>query len=408
MPNTFITPSWVTTDVAMNWKNDIRLIACVQRTYGDDWKNKPEGAQIGYTVQQRIQQRWQVTEGQALQQQAILNQTVPISLTHQLQIGMGWSSADATVDVEEVQERYTVPAGRAMASKCDALLGAEVYKSVYYTIGTPGTPITTNSTFTDASAFLDNVAVPTPFMAVLDPKAMSQITAANLSLFNLPGGNKDFRTGQFAGENLGFDEWYRDPNMPTHTTGTFTTATPIVSGGSQTGSTLSVSGMGTYALKAGDTFKIAGVNAVNPISYVDTGALQEFVLTVDVAGTTTGTLTFSPPIITSGQLQTVTAGPAASAAISFTGATGTVAATMAATTSRQSLLFNAAAFAFVNADLKENLAGAISKRKSDAEAKVSMRWVEQYNIQTDQMPSRVDMLIGNAAVLPYFAIRAWS
>ena len=406
--NTFITPTWVTTDVAMNWKNDIRLIAQVSRTYGDDWKNKPEGAQIGYTVQQRIQQRWQVTEGQALQQQAILNQVVPISLTHQLQIGMGWSSADATVDVEDVQERYTMPAGRAMASKCDALLGAEVYKSVYYTIGTPGTPITSNDTYTDASAFLDNVAVPTPFCAVLDPKAMSKITAANLAIFNLPRGVEDFKTGQFAGENLGFDEWYRDPNMPTHTTGNFTTATPIVSGANQTGSTILMAGMGTYAMKAGDTFKITGVNAVNPISYVDTGQLQEFVLTVDLSGTTTGTFTFSPPIITSGQLQTVTAAPAASAPVFWTGATGTVNATMATTTSRQSLLFNKNAFAFVNADLKENLAGAISKRKSDPDARVSMRWVEQYNIQTDQMPSRVDMLVGNAAVLPYFAIRAWS
>lgn len=406
--NTFITPTWVTTDVAMNWKNDIRLIGCVERTYGDDWKNKPEGAQIGYTVQQRIQQRWVVNEGQALQQQAILNQTVPISLTHQLQIGMGWSSADATVDVEEVQERYTQPAGRAMASKCDALLGAEVYKSVYYTIGTPGTSITSNDTFLEGSAFLDNVAVPTPYCAVLDPKSMAKIAGANLAIFNLPGGNKDFKTGQFSGENLGFDEWYRDPNMPTHTTGSFTASTPAVAGASQTGSTLAIDGMGTYALKAGDTFKIAGVNAVNPISYVDTGVLQEFTLTVDVSGSSTATLTFSPAIITSGQLQTVTAAPANDAAVSFTGATGTVGATMTATTSRQSLLFNKAAFAFVNADLKKNLAGAVTARKSDPDAKVSMRWVEQYNIQTDQMPSRVDMLVGNAAVLPYFALRAWS
>ena len=104
----------------------------------------------------------------------------------------------------------------------------------------------------------------------------------------------------------------------------------------------------------------------------------------------------------------MTAGPAASAAITFTGATGTAGATMTATTSRQSLLFNKNAFAFVMADLKKNLAGAVTARKSDAEAKVSMRWVEQYNIQTDQMPSRVDMLVGNAAVLPYFAVRAWS
>ena len=68
--NTFITPTWVTTDVAMNWKNEIRLIREVSRTYGDDWKNKPEGAQIGYTTQVRLVDRPLVVEGQQLQQQA--------------------------------------------------------------------------------------------------------------------------------------------------------------------------------------------------------------------------------------------------------------------------------------------------------------------------------------------------
>ena len=409
MANTFITPNWVSTDVAMNWKNAIRLIGQFDRGYGDEWQNKPEGAQVGYTVQQRIQQRWVVTEGQALQQQAILNQTVPISLTHQLQVGMGWSSADATVLVEEVQERYTKPAGAALGSKCDALAGAEVYKSVYYTIGTPGVPITANDTYTDGIAKLINVGVPdNDICAVLDPKAMSKIVSANFAIFNLPGGDKPMRTGQFSGENLGISAWYRDANMPTHTTGTFTTATPIISGASQTGSTLTVSGMGTYAMVAGDTFKIDGVRAVNPVSYVDTGDLQEFTLTVAVAGTTTATLTFTPAIITSGQLQTVTGSPANSAAITWTGATGTVSATMAATASKQSLIFNPAAFAFVNAPLKSKLAGAVTGEIRDPDAKVSLRSVEQYNIQTDQMPTRIDMLVGNAAVLPYFALRAWS
>lgn len=405
--NTFISPNWVTKDTAMNWKNQIRLLGQVDRTYGDDWKNKPEGAQIGYTVQQRIQQRWVVSEGQQLQQQAVLNQTVPISLSHQLQIGMGWSSADATVLVEEVQSRYTKPAGRSMANKCDALLGAEVYKAVYFTIGTPGTAITSNEIITDGYAKLINAGVPDDFSAVLDPKAMSKIVSANFAIFNLPGGRKNFQTGQFSGENLGMKEWYSDPNMPTHTTGTFTSSTPVVSGANQTGSTLTISGMGTYALKAGDTFKLAAVNMVNPVSYVDSGELQEYTLTVDVSGSSTATLTFQPAIITSGQLQTVTGSPANGAAITFTGATGTVSATMAATASRQSFYFNPSAFAFVNADLKKNLAGAVTGRMSDKEANVSMRSVEQYNIQTDQQPTRIDMLVGNAAVLPYFALRAW-
>ena len=392
----------------MFWKLYIRLVAQASKGYGKEWQNLPEGAKIGYTVQQRIPTAPIVNEGQALQQQPYINQTVPISLTHQLQVACGWSTADDTVLIEEVQDRWTKPAGKALGAKCDVLFGQEVYKSVYMTAGTAGTSVTDNQTITDLVAKLANVSVD-GLCAVLDPKAMSRIVAANFAIFNLPGGDRNFKTGQFSGEQFGIDEWYQDPFMPTHTTGSISTAsTPITTAANQTGSTLTVSGMGTYALVAGDTFKVAGVNAVNPVSKSDTGDLQEFVLTVPVAGSSTLTLTFSPPIITSGPLQTVTASPANGAAITFTNGTGITNMTMAATASRQSLVFNSSAFAFVNAPLARKLAGAETGQIRDEDAKISMRYVEQYNIQTDQEPRRIDMLVGNAAVQPYYAARLWS
>jgi hypothetical protein len=407
MANTTITPTWVSKDTAMFWQNSIRLIGQADRGYGKEWQNLPEGAKIGYTIQQRVPTAPTVSEGQALQIQPYINQTVPISLTHQLQVACGWSTADDTVVIEEVQDRWTRPAGKSLGAKCDALFGVEVYKSVYNTIGTPGAQITDNLTFMNGVAKLANIGAAEDLSAVLDPKAMAAIVSANFAIFNLPGGNRDFKTGQFSGEQFGVDEWYQDPFMPTHTTGTFTASTPVVSGANQTGSTLTISGMGTYALVAGDTFKIAGLNSVNPVGKNDTGDLAEFSLSVAVSGSSTATLTFTPPIILSGPLQTVVAAPANGAAITFTGATGTVGATLTATSSKQSLIFNPSAFAFVNAPLAKKLAGAEVGSIRDAEAKVSMRYVEQYNIQTDQEPRRIDMLVGNAAVQPYFALRCF-
>jgi hypothetical protein len=246
-------------------------------------------------------------------------------------------------------------------------------------------------------------------MAVIDPLTQSSLLANNFALFN-PASQiaQYFKTGQFGAAALGVDEWYYDPNIPIHTTGTFTTATPITTSAGQTGSSLTTSGMGTYALKQGDVFTIDGVFGVNPESYTSTGVLQQFVLTADVSGTTTATLSISPSIIPSGSLQTVTASPGASAALTFLGATGTVAATMAAQTSRQSLMFHPAAFAFAMVDLPDQLAGANAKTVGDADTKIAIRWVEQYNIQTDQSPSRCDTLGGVAPILPYFAVRMWS
>lgn len=407
--NTFITPTWVTKDVASFWKNSIRLVANFDRQWDESFRNKPEGAQIGYTVQARIPQRFTVTEGQALQQQAILNQTVPISINHQQNVGMGWSSADATLEVEEVQERYTMPAGEALGNKCDVVAGAEVFQSVYYQIGAPGTPLSDNDTWLNGVALLQNVGVPAPYCAVIDPRSQAAVLGANLALFN-PGRQigEYFRTGQFGEEALGIEEWYYDPNMPTFTTGSFTSSSPAIVGANQTGSTLSIDGLGTYAFKKGDTFYIDGVYAVNPVSYANVNELQAFTITADLSGSSTATLSISPAIITSGQLQTVTASPADNAALTFVGATGSVNATMTATATRQSLVFNPGAFAFVMADLKENLAGARTAMVRSKQARLSMRWVEQYNIQTDQNPSRVDVIYGVAPVLPYFALRAWS
>ena len=72
------------------------------------------------------------------------------------------------------------------------------------------------------------------------------------------------------------------------------------------------------------------------------------------------------------------------------------------------VICNPAAFAWVMADLPVKLAGAVAGRISDPQAKVSIRYVDQYNIQTDQLPRRMDCIVGAAPILPYFALRAWN
>ena len=385
MANTWINPDWVSTDVAMFWSNNIKALNLTSMTYGSEWKDKPDGAQIGYSVQQRIPQRFRVKRGQALQQQPILNQTVPISLTDQLQVAMGWSSADQAVEVEEVQERYTEPAGIALSNECDRFFVDSVYKSVYFNIGTPGTPISSNETWTDGVAKLRAFGVPEDLLAVVEPRQQSKLQASNLAQFNPQATiSTIFRKGFFGFGAFGVDEWAWDSNMPAFTTGSFTASTPIVSSAGQSGSTLALSGLGTYAFVAGDRFTIDGVYGVNPISYVNTSILQEFVVLSAISGSSTVTLSISPSIIasTDSQLQTVNALPANGAAVSFKGSTGTVGATMTATTTKINLLANPAAFAFVSADLPKNLAGAVAGRTPGSKTdRVSIRYVDQYNIR---------------------------
>jgi len=403
--NAFITPSWVLKDTLVGYKNELKLVGNFDRSYDDQYKQG--GAKVGYTVNARIEQIMTVSEGQAFQQQAILNQIVPITINHQYHTDIGWSTADGSQVVEEVQRRYTMPAGKALANRWDLQGGAEVYKQVYLSTGTPGTLISDNDTWTEAVAKLEEAGVPQDFVAVISPRQKSKLLSSNMALFGPTAKVTQRWGGEFSGENFGISEWYSDPNVPMHVTGSFTASTPAIAGASQTGSTLAIDGMGTYAFKAGDTFTIAGVYMVNPLTKANSGILQDFSIQADVSGSSTATLTISPAIITSGSLQTVTGSPANDAAVSFRGATGTVGAQMTATSSKQNLVFHPKAFAFVMADLQSPLPGAVSKRISSKDMALSIRYAEQWNAQTDQLVTRLDTLGGIAFVLPY-ALRAYS
>lgn len=405
--NFVITPNWVATDTAENFDNYVRLVSEFSREFEGAWSES--GAKIGYTVQVRLPQRDVTVEGQALQIQPIQNQTVPITINHQLQVAHSWSSADDSIAIEDARQ-YDESAGRSMAGKWDVIAATEVYRNVYFQIGSPGVPLSADQTWLDGVAKLTNVGVPDDDLtAIIDMKTHSKLLGANIGAFNPQTQIAEyFRTGQFNAGALGVTAWKKDSNLATHVTGTFTSSTPLVSGALQTGSTLVTSGWGTYAFKAGDTFYVPGVNAVNPITYVDSGDLQAFVQQVDLSGSGAATFSISPPIITSGALTTVTASPANNASISFVGSTGVVNATMAAQTSKQSLLFDPGAFAFVMADLPTKLPGGVAGRFRSPVDKMSFRYAEQWSIQTDQLPKRFDSIGGVATILAYFALRGWS
>ena len=406
MANTLITPSWVLKEVGRAYENSVKFIANIRQ-----YDNRYEfgGAKIGNTVQYRLPQRWIVSDGQALQEQPILDQTVPISLTNQKHIDFGWSSSQSTTEIENIQKRYTKPAGAALASVADAFTFAATYKDVYNMVGIPGTTPNATLTYLQAGVKLADQSAPDDgLIGVLDPMAMATIANTSTVLFQPPSTiSGNYKKGQFGGQQLGFEEWYRDQNRPVHTTGTFTAATPLVNGANQTGSTININGWaaGATFLKKGDIFTIAGVFGVNRLSYVSTGRLQQFTITADTndAAGVTATLPISPPIIISGPLQTVTNSPANAAVVLVWSATSGGA--LATTASPVSMMFHPEAFAFVTADLDMPNGGAKGTRISSAVGNLALRMVEQYDAKTDQNINRIDMLIGAAVPRPEWAVR---
>jgi len=407
MANTLATPSWVTKEVARFFTNMIEFIANVNRTYDDQYVQS--GAHVGNTVNARLPQRFTVTDGQALQLQNIFDQTVPITLTNQKNVAFGYSSAQATTELDSIRQRYVMPAAEALANAADVLAFLAVYRDVYSSVGVPGTTPSTTLTYLQAGVKLTDLSTPMAGrVAVLDPLAMSTLANTSSTLFN-PSAviSENYKKGMFGREQLGVSEWYQDQNRPVHTTGTFTACTPTVNGASQTGATLVTQAWasGATTLNRGDIFTVAGVNSVNPLSYTSTGRLQQFVVTTTISDTAGAiTVAISPSIITSGQLQTVDASPANGAAIQVWNA-NTASGVLATTTSPQSMVYHPDAFAFVMADLIKPGAGATATTVRSKEFGLSIRMVEQYQIGTDQNPSRLDILIGAATVQARLACR---
>lgn len=411
MANSFTTSSWVLKEVARLLVPNLKFAANVERSYDD--KFEAGGAKLGYTVSARLPQRFRVTTGQAFQGQAINDATVPVSLTDQLNIGTAWSTADATMVVEEVRKRYVMPASEALAADIDNKGLKRMYKKVYSSVGTPGQTPSTNLLYLQAGVKLTDLNCPEDGrVAILDPMAAATIANANLALFN-PAGRvaEAWKKGQIAGEWMGIDSVYQSQNAPKHTTGTFTASTPLVNGASQTGATLNTDGWasGATTLKEGDVFTIAGVNSVNPLTFEDTGRLQDFVVTANTADVTgaMATLPISPSIIVTGNTQTVSASPADDAVITVKGATAAAAGTLATTVSPQGLVYHPEAFILAVADLDKDLPGAEVERVSSKKLNISLRYVRQYDAMTDQKAARIDAMIGWKEFRPELACRVW-
>jgi hypothetical protein len=409
MANTFITPTWVLKDVARVAVNLLKFAANIERWYDD--KYKVGGAKAGYTVSGRLPQRFRTTKGQAFQAQPINDQVVPVTLTDQANIATSWSTADATMVIEDVRRRYIHPAAEQLANTIDYDGLNRLTPTVWKSEGTPGVPPTSRATFLNAGARLTKVAVPLDGrVATLDPTAMVGLVQDTLTLFNPSAAiSENYRSGQFGRNALGVSEWYQDQNIYTHTTGSFASSTPLVFGANQTGTSLITNGWVTATLNKGDVFTVAGVYEVNPQNYGTTGKLQQFVVTQTVSDTAGSmTIPIAPAIIPDGNLQTVTASPANGAALIPLGSTITTGAgTMAATSSPQSLIFHPEAFVLAMADLDAELPGAEVSRISDNELNMSLRYVRQYHIGTDQKMARIDALYGFKDFRPDWAVRIW-
>ncbi len=399
--NTIVNPTWVMKDTARLLVNELVFSKNVNRGY--DSAYKVQGAKVGDLVKGRLPQRYRVSKGQAMTPVPVENRTFNIEITDQAHIGIEFSAASLTLEVDEYRKNYIMPAVEALVNQVDYDGLSRMYKEVPRTVGTPGvTPGTTgtlpqaaNSVYQTAVTKLRETAVPGPYTAVISPDMEQYLVSASQAIFN-PARfiSESFVTGQFSGAALGIKKWLVDNNVTAHTVGALG-GTPLVNGASQTGTSLVTDGWTAAAatrLKKGDVIQIAGVKDINPMSYQSVRRLSDQVVTADTASDGSGNMTIPiwPGITPTGNYATVSASPADDAAITIFGH----ASSYASVETAQGLIYHEDAFALVFADLEKPEGLWVSERISNKALGISVRFLKDHDIMSDQAPARVDLLYG--------------
>ena len=397
MSNSLLTIDMITRKALEILENNLVLTRTVNRQYDDSFA--VEGAKIGSTLRIRLPDRALVTDGAALQVQDDNEQYTTLAVSSQKHIGVNFTSAELTMQLDDFAERVLKPRISQLAASIDADV-ANSFKYIGNSVGTPGTTPATSLVLLQAQQKLnENAAVMSPRYATVNPAANAALIEGMKGLFNpVSAISKQFKNGMFGEGILGYDELNMSQSIKQFTTGSRTgTVTVSASVTTEGATSMVLTGLGSTVVKAGDVFTIADCYAVNPQTRESTGSLFQFVCLEDVTASTTATVKVAAMYSASQALATVDALPVSGKAVTFLGA--------ASTQYPQNLIYHRDAIAFATADLI--MPQGVDMASRQVHNGISLRVVRQYDINNDRLPCRIDVLYGYSVIRPQMAVRLW-
>jgi hypothetical protein len=401
MSNSILTIDMITRKALEILENNLVLTRNVNRQYDDSFA--VEGAKIGSTLRIRLPDRALVTDGAALQVQDDNEQFTTLTVNNQKHIGVNFTSAELTMQLDDFAERVLKPRISQLASSIDADV-ANSFLGIGNSVGTPGTTPSTSLVLLQAQQKLnENAAVMNPRYATVNPAANAGLVEGMKGLFNPTDTiSKQFKNGMMGTGVLGYDEINMSQSIKQFTTGTrgATGATLTATVSSQGATTIAITGGGNAGtVKIGDVFTVADCFAVNPQTRESTGSYFQFVATANVTlgSSGEGNITVAPIYTSDNALATVNSFPASGKAVVFVGAANTQYA--------QNLVYHKDAITFATADLL--LPQGVDMAARAVHNGISLRVVRQYDINNDRMPCRIDVLYGYNTIRPQMACRLW-
>ena len=400
MSNSLLTITMITREAVRLWKNSNAFMQNVDMQYDDSFA--VEGAKIGTALNIRLPNDYTVRTGPALQVQDTVEQQTTLVLATQKGVDVAFSTQQRTMSLDDYSRRVLAPMVNNLAGNIAVDLMSGIEGGICNFVANQDTnnnllsPVL--STYLNAGASLDINSAPNANRKVVNgPRTEARVVSSLAGLLNPNTQIGDqYITGRMY-DAAGYI-WMKDQTNIIHTNGTMPQNSATVNGANQTGLALTVTAL-SYTFNQGDIITIAGVNKVNRITKADTGELEQFVVTQPAAVGAT-TLYLYPAIVPSSgglpvQYQTVTASPAASAAINPTNGFG------ASQKYRKNFVYSPEAVTMAVADME--IPKNVQEAWRESFDGISMRMVTQYVIGTDQLPTRLDVLYGYLWVRPEWA-----
>jgi hypothetical protein len=390
--NSLLTIDQITNEAVRLFTQTNAFLRTVSRQYDDQFARS--GAKIGSTLRVRLPNDYTVTTGPSITPQGTNEQNTTLTVATQANVPISFGTAEKTMQLDDFSERVLAPAVNRLAAYVAADLMNVVNASSNMVANLSGTTINSPQAaqWLQAGAALDqNLCPRMDRKIILDPVTQSRTISSLAGLFNPQVKIADqYETGIISRDTLGFD-WMYDQTTLVHTTGTFTAGT--VNGASQTGTTLTVNAI-TGTLTKGDIITIANVFAINRLTGASQGQLRQFVVTANVASGATSIPIYPAIVAAPAAFNTVTASPANSAAISLVMPAGS--------SYRQNLAYFPEAFTLACADLEMPTAGVVQAARAQFDG-ISLRMIEAYDVMSDSLITRMDILYGYAAIKPEWA-----
>lgn len=405
MSNTVLNPTIIAKAAVRILDNELVMANRVYRAYEDEFAKKVNGYEVGESITIRRPTDFTVRDGAVAAAQDIVEGKTTLSVDKRKGVDFKFTSQELTLNISDLSERVIRPAMVQLANQVDRDVMA-LYNDVWNWVGTPGQTVNSFADFAKAPERLDLGAVPDERCAVLSPTDHWAMAGSATALYMQGIAEKAYRKGSIG--MIGGVDTYMAQNVPTHTRGT-AAGDPRVKG-TQSTTWASTKDTGTMSLdtdgwdtattiKDGDVFTIDGVYAVNPVTKATLPHLQQFVVRADVTAhvttTSSTTLTISPPIITSGAFQTVSAVAANDATITIMGT--------ASTGYAQNLVFHKNAFALCMVPLVKP-PGAVEVARESYKG-LSVRVIPVYDGINDHSMWRLDVLYGTKTVDARLATR---